>query len=243
MLLAWKRIAANYPSLDVDFVGQPQKMLLNATPVDGGLLQFEKVRLLFAPVKREGGTIRPADYDALVIAACSYGPIAVMNLYREMSFFGLNRKSPNVMSRDRFMAAARYALNATAAMHICGLWRQQSDKPILLVPNPLPSEAGFHDQQQLKMRIWQLCRESADEETLLALFSGVTAELEVKLGFTFIPQAELTRQSAISTKAAYCENAVSVLNPQELAHAEDDYFHMNDAYGEAMWKEIAVALG
>ena len=236
MRLAWKRIAADYPDVESDFAGQPQKMLLNAAVLDEDKLQFDPFRLLLWPDRVGDNFIRPDDYDALLITACSFGPLAVMNFYRDMSFFGLKRKAQHVIPRERFIAASRRALNATAAMHICQTWRQLSTKPVVVIPNPLPSETGFGENDQPVMEIWKQCRAHGDEEALLGVFASVTAAFETEFGFTFLPQADITRHGPISTKPLYCENAVSVLNRTEISHAADDYFHMNDIYGEVMWQ-------
>ena len=114
-------------------------------------------------------------------------------------------------------------------MHICRTWRQLSSKPVVVIPNPLPSETGFGENDQPVMEIWKQCRAHGDEEALLGVFASVTAAFETEFGFTFLPQADITRHGPISTKPLYCENAVSVLN------------RTNDATNNAVFNSFMLA--
>lgn len=126
MRLAWKRIAADYPDVESDFAGQPQKMLLNAAVLDEDKLQFDPFRLLLWPDRVGDNFIRPDDYDALLITACSFGPLAVMNFYRDMSFFGLKRKAQHVIPRPQRDGGHAYLPDLAPTQHQAGGGHPQS---------------------------------------------------------------------------------------------------------------------
>lgn len=240
MIYAWEEIGHTYPGVKVDFYSEHARSVILARIDGNGRLHAGpdpfKCRIA------EGGrseveSIDLSQYDAVAIVGLVFGPLAVLRTYRRYAFMGLNSQDGQVLSKEQFKRSAQSHASETAALHVANLLK--GTKNLFLVPCALPGADGLLDENKVPMEVWRAAAEANDGEALMAIYDSMCAELTAS-GITVVPQPAHTKASPISTLQTYNTNVLKT--KAGAMRPEDDYFHMNSAYGAIMWGELHAAM-
>ncbi len=242
MLYAWKEMLPLQENVRADFFAQHANTLVEAELSDGpSLLAGSKPFRYFS---NDGDLERkPAidigSYDAFVIVGLAFGPITVLRTYRKYHFLGLKGFRGQIISRDMFKRAVWREAADGAALHVATLVRNSTDKPVLMVATPLPSEKGYLDLEKPGMKLWRTAVDQGDAALLIKIYAELRSEIE-KMGIKLIVQPEDTLASPVSTLQKFADDAVRTAS--EEIRPETDYMHMNPAYGQTVWRDVLNSL-
>lgn len=243
MRFAWDEIADRHPGVEVDIFAQHALNLASAGLLEGGRLSpGEKPFWQFSrgTEATNSRSINLGHYDAFVLVGLAFGPITVFRTYRRYHFFGLQAKRAQGLPRARFKQAVWQAVEEGAALHIARLIRRHTDKPVIVLETPLPSEKGYDDSEKGSMLPWREAAANGDSGPLMELYREICADMEAE-GIVIVPQAPETLASPISTFQRFADNAPRTRGAADV-RPEDDYQHMNTPYGEVMWSEALARL-
>ena len=239
--LGWPLAAAELPGLVPDLFGAHARNIVNLEDAGGGELRMSGNPFWHFEAGQEpdrATSIWPANYDAVAIVGCDFGPLNVFRTYRRYHFNGLTGRRKQALTRELFRRAVRISMDESAAVFLVNLIRTVCDKPILLLPTPMPAENGYADTEKTSMEPWQAAVEAKDDAPLLAIYDELCQRMR-RQGITVIAQPALTLATPMSTLQEYSDDSVRLRADEQMLHPENDYFHMNARYGALMWHEIA----
>lgn len=242
MLYAWKEMFPLQESVHADFFAQHANTLVEAELSEGpSLLPGSKPFRYFSndgDLERKS-SIDIGAYDAFVIVGLAFGPISVLRTYRKYHFVGLKGMRGQIISRDMFKRAVWREAVDGAALHVASLVRKSTDRPVLMVATPLPSEKGYLDLEKPGMKLWRNAVDQGDAGLLMQIYAELCTEVE-KMGITLIGQPEDTLATSFSTLQKFADDAVRTAS--EEIRPDNDYMHMNPAYGQVVWRDVLKTL-
>jgi hypothetical protein len=241
MRFGWEKIGACHPGTEIDIFAQHARDYAVAALSKGGVLSSDTAPILqFFHGGRTGrsDSVSVTGYDAYVLIGLGFGPINVFRTYRRFSFFGLNGKRRQVLSRENFVKAVRKPVMESGAMHLAMLLMPLS-RPVIIVPTPLPNLKGLDDQEQEKMEPFRAAVAAGDDAALMEVYHSVVKELAAG-GIRVIDQPAETRASVVATLPSYSENAPGP--GYDDIRPSDDYMHMNADYGAVIWRHVLAEL-
>jgi hypothetical protein len=242
MRRSWDAVASRYPDLAVEIFGAHANTLNEIELRDTSLIANRHLWHFNAGGETERTRrIRLHDYDMFAIVGCDFGPLCVMKTYRRFMAFGMNAKGKRPLAREKFQVAALRTASDSVALRLCDLISHGSSVPLLVVPTPLPDEAGFTDQSLSLMAPWIEAQTFGDGDSLMRTFDDMCRAL-AETGVTVVRQPDETKASIISTLHAFSDGSYRLNQQADMLHPENDYFHMNDDYGALMWRETASAI-
>lgn len=243
MRYAWDEIAEANPGLTVDIFAQHALNLASVELLDDGRLRLPEKPFWHFARNAEAATTRAVNlnhFDVFVLVGLAFGPINVFRTFRRYHFYGLKSKRQLGLTRDNFRKAVWQTVEESAALHVATLIHSYTAKPVLLLETPLASEKGFSDADKPSMQSWRAAAENGDGPALMEIYAEMCAEMKSR-NIVLVPQAEETKASAISTLQRFADNAGRTRSSDDV-RPEDDYLHMNTAYGEIMWRETIAAI-
>jgi hypothetical protein len=129
------------------------------------------------------------------------------------------------MSNDRYRQVLEGLLRGFVAAEILMKLRQITDRPIDMIPAPMPSEAT-------PAPIFARLRKSGDAHWIAAHFLSAAASVARDAGAGLLEQPAETLSNPIQTLLAYSRGSIRTFKGNlDIAHGDDDYQHMNAAYG------------
>ncbi len=239
---AWRDVARDFPAIQPEFYAQHANQLVNATLNTRSEVTVEGSQFwLFKPDSddRQCDSIAVQPFDAVVLIGLQFAAQCVLRHYRKYHYFGLKGRRQQALTRDAFKKAAQQSVNETAALHLVGLLKGRISGPLFLVPTPLPSERGFDDAEKPGMISWRAAVANGDAEALLGMYDEICGGIEAE-GTVIVRQPQDTRANFRSTLQHFADNASRTMNDE--IRPDNDYVHMNDAYGALIWREIAQAM-
>lgn len=214
-------IEASEPSLRVTFFAS-RGQTLGGLEVAQGCLVPSRHRLAQNLAFTSGGQseIDPDEFDGFVL--CGLG----LGLRYELL-------GPRFYSRQFACEYTWASWRASVCMHVHGLLRSLTDKPVLVCPEPFLSESSERWSRLARSSATPPAHLAAAFTDAHALWAGDSQVLCQPAESVVSHIFSAARFSAGSIKLAIHEA------PGEIEHAARDAAHMNAAYGALVWQAIA----
>lgn len=198
------------------------------------VVEIEDVMLTrLAPVKT-------SRYDAFAIYSMGFSFGRCVEIYRDYAPDAYrNEKAKYLVSDDFFDAAIESILLESKAVRIMRALRSFSDRPIILVPQPLPLEWAV----TRSLRRTEVFAEALKKDFLEHVFK-VYATVIDKLrreGFVVLEQPRETLTLKYFTLSEFGLADPADDRPDSL-YARGDFFHANQAYAKIVLKDLEAEL-
>jgi hypothetical protein len=231
--LAWEKLKLNYPNLELVFFGARGRDLLH--------LKVENARLIPTRAKTEeqilftSGGLHCLDtqaFDAFLV----YGPyhvegfLAFTDTFKVGNFADSKRRT---LSLSCFAQLCHDRLQESLLFQLVAQTRSaNAAAPIFVAPAPFPGDNCL-DEAASKWRVFAsgdcASMQAGYYEGLRSVFSPFNAE--------FLPQPEHTIINSLFSKRNYAKGSVRLTAGLATQHPSDNYWHMNQAYGEIFLTE------
>jgi hypothetical protein len=223
--LGWRALRDEFPGIEVTMFGAPRDLFAELA-VSGGRLVPSGDQLREYFVRTSGGKTEIADdYDHYLVCGLNW---AVRLLLPSIGKYRcedqvVDRRIP--MSNDSYGRLVRDLLRDFIATEILVKLRQITDRPIDMIPAPMPSEA-------IPAQIFARVRESGDAGRIAAHFLSAASSVAKDAGAGFLEQPAETLSNPIQTLLGYSRGSIRTFKGNlDIAHGNADYQHMNAAYG------------
>ncbi|BCW85363.1 hypothetical protein NicSoilE8_30360 [Arthrobacter sp. NicSoilE8] len=180
------------------------------------------------------------DWDAFVVVGCGYSVVRLVENWSEYQPDALPAEiGQYLVPEDLYPGYENEVMDTTQAVRIAVQLQSVTDKPIYLVPAPLPAE-------------WVLRREGGRFESfhpfsdpqcrdyLLGRVSDQLRRLE-KRGIRPIVQPGSTIDSQIWTKTEFCLGQPNDTSEKSF-YSRGDFYHMNKDFGSVAWDHIQAVV-
>lgn len=184
--------------------------------------------------------VNASRYGAFAIFSMGFSFGRCVELYRDYAPDSQpNEKAKFVVSDSFFDAAIKSVLFESKAVRIMRILRDFSDRPIILVPQPLPLEWAA-------TRILRRTQVFADAlrnnfiEHIYCSYMSVIKELRDE-GFIILDQPDESLASKYFTRSKFGLADPADERPDSL-YSRGDFFHANKSYAQIVLKDIGIAL-
>jgi len=235
--LAWNAIEGEYPEIRLTFFGSPAKNLRDVRVENGALVPDSEKTLLHLQ-QTSGGEkeIVPERFDGFLIVALELKIDRLIQIYR--NYRAEEHTNPKgvqqYISNACFLQASKGSLQSSLAFEIAEKLRSLTDRPISFLPQSFPTEDAA------KRRTWKEMIECGDYALLAHTFLRAISELRLA-GEHILQQPEETRTAEMFTKRDFGVGSVRLIK-NDAQHPDDDYAHMNQAYGIVVLKNIIHSI-
>lgn len=237
--LGWDIVQSEHPDIKLTFFGSPGRDLNDLRVENGSLVPGSEKTLENLRSTSEGESeIRVENFDVFLIVALDFGIRRLEEIYRNYR----SEEHKNLRSADQyisnacFMQAARGSLKDTWAFDIAKKLKQLVDRPILILPQPLPSE-----DITLVRPFWRTMVQYGDDVSLAHSFARISSEL-AESDKHILRQPDETKAGEIFTKRKYCEGAVRFRGNFNTKLPDGEFKHMNQEYGVVALRNIVHLL-
>jgi len=234
--LGWDEIATRHSDTKVTFFGTPRRTILHLRARQHRLVPTtESVETSFMRTSDGLSVIDPQLYDAFVICGLTVSSVLVMGLACRYTPDSLSHLSERHLVSDDFFKAILAEMNqASAGYKTAKRLRRITDKPILILPPPMPSE-------QITLKQPRLTKFQQDESgTRLATLVQEAVESLDKDVAEFVWQPQQTLAHGVFTQHEFSTNSSRLLTDEK--HSDDDAIHMNGEFGAAALTDILGRL-
>lgn len=238
--MGWNGLAAEAAGVEATFFGARGGELAHLRNRNGVLTSPEGMvrdQLRFTSGGEEA--IHLDRYDAFVLVGIGLGLAAMLRVAAQHRTVGTVGKArfQHLVSDAVFDIGARAIVEESISQRIAGWIREVSDKPIIGATLPMPCPGAL----TARTDFW------TDAELLAARLEPVwlasKAFMERRRAMTILDQPEETRHGRWWTKASYGRGSVRLKEGFDERHDENEYFHMNGAYGEAFLRTVLPRFG
>jgi hypothetical protein len=231
----WNEVERRYPDVHATFFGAPGDRARHLVVRDGRLVAgTDPLREGLLLTSGGESAIDPEKYDAFVLVGWVTIQ-AAMDLARQYTphTFPETVHGKQIVSEALFRAALAAEYSGTVVATVARRLRQLTTKRILLAPQPMPSRRAMEE------------RERRFRTTLIAgrqVFGLACAAADL----AFADLAEVVWQPVETiadhafTRTEFSEGSKRLL--KEEAHPDDDFSHMNAAFGTLALSNILASL-
>jgi hypothetical protein len=181
-----------------------------------------------------------AAYDAFVWVSLGHGLRSLFlfnHTYRRAGWSGATRFA-HLLSEACFDEAVAGLVRAAPAFGLIRQFRAVTDRPMFLVPHPLPWEG---------VRVAGLPSYWSDLPAIGApladAFARESGRLADELAVALVPPPAQAVVDGFFTRSAFKRGAVRLRGSLNERHEDDEPFHMNAAYGRLVMAELLRRLG
>jgi hypothetical protein len=239
--LGWDEVADDYPGLRCTFFGAPAKWTRHAV-LRNGTITIDHEPLAEKVMAVSGGrrSIAVEEFDAVCIVGMYFGFSELVRELRDVRTYDMkpmSRDSP-LVSQACLEQLVRDALSGSAALEWATKIRQACNKAVFLAPAPLPAESRVTADRfgRAMPRHFR-----ANAEYIFESYRRVACALTTQNGIDLIEQPASTIASPGFTKNEFSRGSVRLLG-DSVAHAQEDFSHMNKLYGVALFREIVTTV-
>ena len=206
--------------------GAPRDLFADLA-VSGGRLAPSGDQLREYFVRSSGGETEIADtYDRYLVCGLNWAVRLLLPSIGKYRCEDQLADSRIALSNDRYRGMVRDLLRGFVATATLVKLRQITDRPIDMIPAPMPSEA-------IPAPIFARLRKSGDAHRVAAHFLSAASSVAKEAGAGFLEQPAQTLSNPIQTLLAYSRGSMKTFKGNlDIEHGGDDYQHMNAAYGE-----------
>jgi len=233
----WDDLGPGLPGTDLSFFGTSGGTIGDIHVEDGRLVgKTQRVRDFFRRTSGGKEAVDPADYDGFVLVGMGVGLHALLRFYTRCHIDTHERyKGRYFISRDLFRAIAARLLSRRRSMHLHGLLRGITDRPITIVTEPLPSE-DFPASPAYDAEIRSIFSDGYDGD-VAAIYEEAIAALRAE-GYAIVTQPDETRWTASLTRRQFSAGSRRSIGSQ---HSEGECLHMNRLYGAAIVERLLAS--
>lgn len=233
---AWKKRAADNPSLKADFHIERTYGELPLTLVDGAreLARFDDIRCAYSP------TVDINDYDVFVVFGMHFSFTALAKTYGRYRSEEHERSAQSyLLSPAAHAAMCEELYSGSKAMRVINALQPHTSKPVYYAQQPLPLEWVL-DRSEEHLRFFRELAESKDFNSLLAEYQDRLAQLDSGSG------GVLAQPSSTLGRPGFTESRFGLADPEDPSpdstYSKGDYFHMNSAYGDLVVDQLVELL-
>jgi len=230
--LAWEKLKPNYPDFELVFFGARGRDLFHLR-VNSARLVPTKAKTEEQIVFTSGGLhwLDTQAFDAFLV----YGPyhvegfLAFTDAFKVGNFANDGRRT---LSLAAFAQLCHDRLQDSLLFQLVTQTRSVCNAPIFVAPAPFPGENCLDDAAS-KWRNF-IANDSALMQA--AYYTGLN-RVFAPLKATFLPQPETTIMNGLFSHRQYAEGAMRLTEGLSTRHPSDNYWHLNQAYGEIFLTE------
>jgi hypothetical protein len=199
--------------------------------------------------EHKGPDILLSDYDAFVIVGLRLNFQPATKIYAKHRLWQHATEDHHIISEKALEASIKDQLSPTIAVDFARSLRQQTDKPIFLVPQPNPNEAIktmplTSDQQRELHERWQVFFEDEIGVDVYRAFVRAAESIAEDLSAKFLPQPADTMNPVftnniyrVAFKPKFEANPGGPIPPRD-----GDILHANPLFGHRVLKQIEPLL-
>lgn len=232
--LGWEDVQAEFPGAEATFFAAPGKHM-NRFLVRDGMLVAQGAQTRVLSTSSGGSKIDLAAYDGFALFGGGVNFIHAINLYcnYRSDEHRLDGAMVHRVSQECFDAALLGLLGRENAIRLAADIARVSDCPVVVSPQPMPSPRILDSERH---NVYRSMRDAGDELSLYRSYCRSLKALSAS-GFTVVEQPEATKMAPLLTGQEYSKGSTKLLNSKQ-EHGEDDFVHMNRAYGAMVLRQI-----
>lgn len=176
------------------------------------------------------------DWDAFVVVGCGFSVVRLVEKWTVYQPEALTLDLGGYLVPDELYSAHENdIMDSSQASRILGQLKEATDKPVYLVPAPLPAEwAGKRDGPRFEP--FRIFSDVANRKYLLNRMDFQLDRM-ISKGVAPIYQPESTSIDSLWTKTEFCLGQPDDTSEGSF-YARGDFYHMNKAFGLIYWNEI-----
>jgi hypothetical protein len=172
--------------------------------------------------------IAPREYDYIFLVGNGTGAQRFVALQRKCRTFDNKKSALPLVSRAVWNEASKSATSHGYVQRIITMIRSVSNVPILVIPDPMPSERITSCPNEGYIWAGELGVEAAAKARMQ--INGLVCD-----GIDALSQPEVTLAAPHLTKSSFSDESRKL--ESDRFHPEDEYFHMNHLYGQIVANE------
>lgn len=181
-------------------------------------------------------SINVDDWDAFVVVGCGFSVVRLVEKWTAYQPEALSVELGQYLVPDELYSAYENdIMDSSQAFRIIRQFNEVTDKPVYIVPAPLPAEWAMEREGQ-RFVPFRKFSDDASRDYLMRRMDFQLARM-VENGVTPISQPESTRTGSLWTKTEFCLGQPGDTS-EESFYARGDFYHMNKSFGEVYWEEI-----
>jgi hypothetical protein len=238
----WDICGSEHVGLHPTWFGAMRNGMSKVRRLDGSLRATSKaVEDTFAWTSGGRTEIVAADYDAFLLVGLGFSFTSLARLYRGYRTIYQSQalKKRHFISRAVFEEASTGLVRGSLGMALARVLRRMTTCPILLVADPLPSEAALHGKEA---ELWRHLAIDPDGMALFDLFNAQAERECAAAGLSFVPQPLATRAALPLTKDELRRGAVRMNPAGDTPFDGEDVGHMGPGYGVEVLGAVAARL-
>jgi hypothetical protein len=231
---AWRALESDYPDMQLDFAAATGDLLWHVAVEGSCLVPTDAVLANTLQGICQISRIETAGYDAICLVGLGFSLANVdVSLYADYRTIAQSQTEAKYLVSDACFAAAFVGtLRQSLAMYLAEMVGSITSAPIFLVPQPMPSETILAGPR------WRTMHETGDHLTLSRQFHAACIDLSGEK-HTFIPQPTDTFATPATTRREY---SIGSRRFGDALHDEDEFLHMNEAYGAVALRSVLAAI-
>jgi hypothetical protein len=239
----WGLCAAVHPAMQVTWFGAMWDGIAQLRRV-GGALRADHVPKVEATLAWTSGGLRQVvfeDYDAFLLVGLGLSFTSLARLYGANRTLSQSKALPfkRLLSEAAFEAASKGLVHGSPSLTLACVIREATMKPLLLVPDPRPSEAAANGPEAA---LWRHLASYANGGNLLARFAAQAQNAAKSVNAVFVPQPPETCANPPFTHDRLRRGAVRMKPSGDTLFEETDVGHMGPEYGVSVINSVVVAL-
>ncbi|WP_418909112.1 hypothetical protein [Glutamicibacter endophyticus] len=185
-------------------------------------------------------TIFTEDYDQFVIVGFGFSLISIVESWREYQPDDLPAYlGGQLMTKEVAKSYNNYCLAKSQASRLLAELRAVTDKPITLVPAPLPAKWAAEESGE-RLETFHLFRGAEPARYVHDVFMKQQDRFRAE-GIRIVSQPLETIDELIWTKSTLCLGQPGIDDPRGFFEKRD-FYHMNKKFGNLMLQEVLDAL-
>lgn len=233
---AWDILSPEYPELEMAFFASGGMRLKALKAIDGKLIPSTKYLANRVYSNTGANSIDPNQYDMFILAALGYGLTQIIFTaidYRSDSMNTGQSSYKHLVSDECFKEAAIGKLDSMAVTSVLRELRSLSDKPIVLLAQPLPSARKLHRD---KTGHFKDLLNYGDK--LMDIWKDYGRKLSKEYDVKIIYQPEVTVKEKFFTRGKFSGGVhlSKKLDDYTRPAPKADMHHMNADFGKLMIK-------
>lgn len=187
-----------------------------------------------------------SDYDLFVIVGLGASPAHALRAHQSFRIFPWGEPGKRLVSRGVFEAIVSGSLRNAKAFEIAKQLRSNTDVPICVVTQPLPSAkvrtiVPANELQRVIHDRWKPMFDERLAEVLHSQFTSAAKEVASEIGCIFVQQPTETLKGSLTDEQYQVQNRVG-FDGAGPANEVDDLSHMDREYGRLVLNAVANAL-
>jgi hypothetical protein len=233
--LGWDKIAGDHPGIQVTFFGVPGRWLRALDLGEGTVTpKTAKHKRHFERLSGGMDTITVADYDLFVVVGLELSIFRWVNFYKDNRQlpFNLELGTPQILDAEVFDLCRGNIFRGTSGDVVYQGLKATGAGRVLVCPQPFPSPVV----ERRDAFFAQMMAVEGQDRVAEAYRTDMARAYDAE---NLLWQPEDTLAGPLLTDLAWSQGSVRInLN---APHGEEDYQHMNPAYGQRMLQLIMQA--